>query len=257
MHTFSTLKDDLSRSGLAPSDTVLVHSSMKSIGEVEGGADTVLDVLMDYFGKTGLLVFPTLTYTIYGEERKVFSPEKTPSVVGLLTEMFRKREGVVRSLHPTHSVAAFGKDAEEFCRGHEAFSTPCARKSPWGKLYDRNAKLLFIGTKSISCCTFFHGVEEFLPVPGMFGKEPYDLLLEREDGSFRHIPSFRHEGHHNKYYFLAEPLLREKGALEDASFGDAHCFLLEAKASADILLALLKKNPFFFTEEYQEKETRS
>ena len=73
-----------------PSDTVLVHSSMKSIGKVEGGADTVLDVLMDYFGKTGLLVFPTLTYTIYGEEKKIYSPEKTPSVVGLLPEMFRK-----------------------------------------------------------------------------------------------------------------------------------------------------------------------
>ena len=77
MHTYSSLKKDLLQSCLQPSDTVLIHSSMKSIGNVEGGADTVLDVLMDFFGKEGLLVFPTLTYTIYGQEEKIFSPEKS------------------------------------------------------------------------------------------------------------------------------------------------------------------------------------
>ena len=254
MHTYSSLKKDLLESGLLPSDTVLIHSSMKSIGNVDGGTDTVLDVLMDYFGREGLLVFPTLSYNIYGMEEKSFSPEKTPSVVGLLTEMFRKRPGVVRSLHPTHSVAAYGKDAEEFCAGHEEFSTPCARRSPWGKLYDRKAKILFIGTKSIGCSTFFHGVEEFLPVPGMFEKDLYDLKLLFPDGSCKIIPSLRHNGHHNKYYALTMPLLREKGALKETMFGDAACFLLDAAESADILLVLLKENPFFFTEEYQEQK---
>ncbi|MBO5761118.1 MAG: AAC(3) family N-acetyltransferase [Lentisphaeria bacterium] len=253
MHSYSSLKQDLIQLGLLPSDTVLVHSSMKSIGEVENGAETVLDVLMDHFEKTGLLVFPTLSYDIYGKKEKIFSPEKTPSVVGLLTEMFRKRDGVIRSLHPTHSVAAYGKDAVKFCSGHENFSTPCARKSPWGKLYDRNARILFIGTKSISCSTFFHAVEEFLPVPGMFEKDPYDLFLEKPDGSLFRIPSFRHHGHHNKYYSLAAPLLRENGALQEGKFGDAACFLLDARKSADLILALLKKTPLFFTEEYQEK----
>ncbi|MBR2364412.1 MAG: AAC(3) family N-acetyltransferase [Lentisphaeria bacterium] len=257
MHTYSSLEKDLLQSGLQPSDTVLIHSSMKSIGNVEGGADTVLDVLMDFFGKKGLLVFPTLTYTIYGQEEKIFSPEKTPSVVGLLTEMFRKRPGVVRSLHPTHSVAAYGKDAEGFCSGHENFSTPCARKSPWGKLYDRNAKILFIGTKSIGCSTFFHGVEEFLPVPGMFQKDLYDLWLENKDGSLTRIPSRRHDGHHNQYYNLMAPLLRERGALKETVFGDAVCFLVDAGKSADIILAILEKTPLFFTEEYQKKILRS
>lgn len=256
MHTYSSLKKDLLQSCLQPSDTVLIHSSMKSIGNVEGGADTVLDVLMDFFGKEGLLVFPTLSYNIYGQEEKIFSPEKTPSVVGLLTEMFRKRPGVIRSLHPTHSVAAYGKDAEGFCAGHEKFSTPCARRSPWGKLYDRKAKILFIGTKSIGCSTFFHGVEEFLPVPGMFEKDPYDLFLEKPDGSLFRIPSFRHHGHHNKYYSLAAPLLRENGALKEGRFGDAACFLLDAKKSADLILELLEKTPMFFTEEYQEKSVK-
>lgn len=254
MHTFSSLTGDLQKAGFQCTDTLLVHSSMKSIGNVQGGADTVLDVLMEYFGREGLLVFPTLTYDIYGQEKMLFSPEKTPSVVGLLTEMFRKRENVVRSLHPTHSVAAYGRDAEKFCEGHDRFSTPCAARSPWGKLYDRKAKILFIGTKSIGCSTFFHGVEEFLPVPGMFEKDPYTLILEHPEGVFTSIPSYRHNGHHNKYYSLMDPVLREKGLLKNVSFGDARCFLIDdAQKSADLILSLLKENPFFFTEEYQEK----
>ena len=256
IHTHSSLKKNLLQSGILPSDTLLVHSSMKSIGEVEGGPDTVLDVLMDHSGREGLLVFPTLSYDIYGKEEKIFSPEKTPSVVGLLTEMFRKRPGVVRSLHPTHSVAAYGKDAKDFCRDHEKFSTPCARKSPWGKLYDRKAKIFFIGTKSIACCTFFHGVEEFLPVPGMFEEKVYDLKLEDPPGVFHTVPSLRHKGHHNKYYALPVPLLRENGALCETTFGDAACFLLDAVKSADLLLDILKENPFYFTEEYQKQRQK-
>lgn len=254
MHTFFSLTEDLQKAAFKSTDTVLVHSSMKSIGNVEGGADTVLDVLMEYFGREGLLVFPTLSYDIYGKEQMIYSPEKTPSIVGLLPEMFRKREGVIRSWHPTHSVAAYGVGAEEFCEGHEKFSTPCAGGAPWGKLYDRKAKILFIGTKSIGCSTFFHGVEEFLPVPGMFEKEPYTLILEHPEGVFTPITSFRHQGHHNKYYSLMDPVLREKGLLKNVSFGDARCFLIgDAQKSADLILSLLKENPLFFTEEYQEK----
>lgn len=258
MHTYSSLTDDLKKSGLLPTDTILIHSSMKSIGNVEGGADTVLDVLMDYFGKEGLLVFPTLSYDIYEKEEKIFSQTNTPSIVGLLTEMFRKRKGVVRSAHPTHSVASFGKDAESFCEGHEKFSTPCAKNSPWGKLCTRHAKILFIGTKSIGCCTFFHGVEEFLPVPGMFQKVPYDLTIEKTDGTTLILPSYRHDGHHNKYYSLMAPLLQENNLLTTFSFGDANCFLIhDAAKSAELILDILKREPLFFTPEYQEKDTES
>ena len=61
MHTKESLKRDLAAMGLAPNDTILVHSSMKSVGEVDGKADAVLDALMEYFAQ-GLVVFPTLSF---------------------------------------------------------------------------------------------------------------------------------------------------------------------------------------------------
>ncbi|MEI3006279.1 MAG: AAC(3) family N-acetyltransferase [Victivallales bacterium] len=123
------MTDDLIRAGIQPSDTLLVHSSMKSIGAVDGGADTVLDALMDYFREKGLLVFPTLTYGL-NPSNPVFYVNETPSQVGLLSDLFWRRPGVLRSLHPTHSVAAWGHDAAEFIAGHEDVQHPlCERLS--------------------------------------------------------------------------------------------------------------------------------
>lgn len=245
--TKDDLKNDLFRAGFRPSDTVLIHSSMKSIGDVENGADGVLDVLMDFFGRQGLLVFPALSYPILNRPEQVFSAEETASEIGLLPEMFRKRPGVIRSRHPTHSVAAFGPDAAAFCAGHENFNTPCARTSPWGRLYDRGAKILFIGTGSIGCCTYFHGVEEWLPVPLGLSSKPSMIKCRDAEGNVVSVPMYRHEGHHNKYYKKTTELLLGKGALSKVRFGAAECFLMDARKSADIVLGLLEKDPEYFT----------
>lgn len=106
-----------------PQDTLLVHSSMKAIGPVEGGADAVLDAFSEYLAE-GLLVLPTHTWAQINAEYNIFDVENEPSCVGLLTNLFRKRPGVVRSWHPTHSVAALGRDAREFASGEEQFDTP-------------------------------------------------------------------------------------------------------------------------------------
>ena len=131
MYKASDLRRDLIAMNLHPSDTLLVHSSMKSIGEVENGADTVLDVVMEYFGKDGLLVFPTLTYSRVNTATPRYDVVNTPCSTGILPELFRQRKGVIRSLHPTHSVAAYGRDAAAFVAGHEKFATPAAVGSPW------------------------------------------------------------------------------------------------------------------------------
>ena len=72
MHTRETLKADLTRMGLRPEQPVLLHSSMRAIGEVENRAEGVLDALMEYFAP-GLLVFPTLSYNSVNAEQPVFS----------------------------------------------------------------------------------------------------------------------------------------------------------------------------------------
>jgi len=252
MHTFATLQKDLCVLGLTRNDTVLVHSSMKAIGEVEGRADTVLDALMDYFGQNGLLVFPTLTWSNVNADQPLFSVKKTPSVVGILPELFRQRPGVRRSLHPTHSLAAFGKDADAFIQGHENFSTPCARNSPWGRLYDRQAKILFIGS-SISSNTLLHGVEEWAGAGEIFTESQQQLIVLNENDQQIPVPSFRHAGAHSQFYGCMAARFEADGALQKGRFGDAQCFLLDARKAADVTIKLLQQHPNAFTVPWNEK----
>lgn len=246
MHTKQSLTADLKRAGILPSDTLLVHSSMKSIGEVEGGADTVLDALMEYFTDDGLLVFPTLSHRL-NAENPVFRVNETASQVGLLPEMFRRRPGVCRSLHPTHSVAAYGRDAASFVAGHEQFDSPAAKGSPWWKLAERQAKILFIGTKTMHCNTFLHGVEEWFGVPGML-TETKQMLISIDAAGVEHpVPSRRHVGEHSRYYDKMRPLFARHGILTCPKFGDADCFLLESAPARDLVMKCLAADPQLFT----------
>lgn len=144
MYTKAELKQQLQNAGLTGKETILIHSSMKAIGEVESGADTVLDAWMEYFAD-GLLLLPTHTWANVNAEHPVYDYRSTPSCVGLLTNLFRLRAGVVRSLHPTHSLAGFGKGAAEYLAGEDENNTPCTPGGAYDRLKDCGGKILLVG----------------------------------------------------------------------------------------------------------------
>jgi len=180
----------------------------------------------------------------------VFSVNDSPCNIGLLPELFRKRAGVIRSMHPSHSVSAKGKDAAEFVKGHENATTSLPWDSPWGRLYERGAKIFFIGC-SLSSNTFLHAVEEKANLPGLMDPNIRHLTIIDRNGN--KIPSNikRHTGEHSHYYDKAEALLTADGACRKTHFGNAKCFILDAKQTADSVWRLLEQEPNFFTEKYQ------
>ena len=157
MYSKSDLKADLTAMGLKGSETVIIHSSLKSIGEVEGRADGILDALTEFF-KDGLLVFPSMSYNLVNAKQPVFSVRDTPCCVSMLPELFRRRPGVIRSLHPTHAVAAIGKDAAEFVAGHEKFDSPATNDGKiviliQGKANESSGRLVPSGSGSAEYST--------------------------------------------------------------------------------------------------------
>lgn len=168
------LQDQLESMGLKGDETILIHSSMKSIGEVDGGADTVLDAWMEYF-KDGLLLLPTHTWKTVNADNPVYNPQTTPSCVGLLTNMFMKRDGVIRSLHPTHSMAGYGKNAAEYLAGEEYNNTPCTPGGCYDRLKDAGGKVLLVGVGH-ERNTYIHSVEEVLNVPNRLSDMPMERL---------------------------------------------------------------------------------
>ena len=75
--------------GLGPGHIIFVHSSLSSIGYVEGGADAVVDAFLDVLGSTGTLVVPTFTFSHGGKLDPVFDPIRDASEMGRITEVTR------------------------------------------------------------------------------------------------------------------------------------------------------------------------
>ena len=121
--------------GLTEGDTLIVHSSLKSLGYVHGGARTVIESLLTVIGQAGTLVVPTLTGKREDSPNcpPVFDVRKTPCWTGIIPETVRNMDGVTRSLHPTHSVAALGSRKLAMTSGHEDSASPCDAKSPFFK----------------------------------------------------------------------------------------------------------------------------
>lgn len=247
MHTKESLMEQLIQLGIDREGTLLIHSSMKSMGEVEGGADTILDVFSEYM-KDGLLVFPTHTWSYINAENPKYYVDQSTCCVGILPELFRKRFGVVRSLHPTHSVAALGRDAIEFTGDDHRFDTPCARGSSWGKLLDRKATILLIGI-DLKRNTFIHGVEEWVDIPGRMTDDHEMLYTVLSDGTEIAVPSRRHCGlSWSEHFWKVDHVLENKGAMYKAKLGDAVVSVCDAEAVAEIITEMLRENLDLFSD---------
>ena len=250
MYTKDDLKRDIENLGIKSDDTLLIHSSMKAIGQVEGGADTVLVAFMEYMNK-GLLIMPTHSWNTINKDNNVFDPLKEPSCVGILTNLFMKRSGVTRSWHPTHSVAAYGRESKDYTTGEENTRTPCPRTGCWGKLYDRSAKILFLGCPMIRN-TFIHGVEEWNGIDNRLAKKPTDLKIKSPDGKLIDCPQYTHHAPINDIslnYNKIKAALLHKGIAGKGKIGDAESYLCDAVGMADLTGEFLSKNPDLFIDD--------
>lgn len=261
------MHDDLEAAGLRHSDTVLVHSSVSAIG-ANCGVEGVLNVLEDYFCNEGLLVIPSMTYTLihpwnaesercrkcqcprkycfaYGKglhDTRVFTPTM-PTCIGGIPNAFLKRQGVFRSLSITSSVAAKGRDAKTFIAGHELCESGCSKGSPWEKLIERNAKILMLGVP-ITRMTFLHGVAEWArPESFLPPRFPMPVEVMGYDGRRVESRECRPVSGYSEAFSKLETPLRQSGALKDFKFGNAPSLLGDARQIWETAEPIVRRNP--------------
>lgn len=138
---------------LSPGDDVLIHASLSALGTFEPGLDVVIDALFDAVGQTGTIIMMTDTRSFASTGR--FSVDQ-PSETGLLTERFRQRPGVRRSVVPMVSFAAAGSHALEYLQTYHSHLDPTA---PLTRLLENDGKILLLGI-GYAKCTLYHVAEE-------------------------------------------------------------------------------------------------
>jgi len=252
--TRESLADDLRRLGIAEGDVLLVHSSLRSLGHVEGGPQTVVLALQDVLTPSGTLTMPTLSYEDIGPAQPRFDVTQTPSCTGLITETFRTMPGVRRSLHPTHSLAAWGRLRDHIIEGHERCTSLGPVGSPWHKLFEHGASVLFMGC-GLHTNTMLHCVESWASAPGCLNDEVEQLEVVDYEGRVIAVPQHRDAGRRWRFYAKMEPLLEAWGCMRTGRVGNAVCRLIDSRVMVERTLRLLREvDPQFFTHDRLPEE---
>lgn len=174
--TVGRLRDDLARLGVRPGDVLLVHASLSSLGFVPGGAQAVVEALTGAVGSNGTITVPTFTghlsdpmnwrsppvprswFDAIRSHMTAYDPTRSPGRgMGAISEEVRTAPGARRSAHPHVSFAALGPQADEIIAPHP-IETWLGDGSPLQRLYDSDARVLFLGT-SYATCSAFHLAE--------------------------------------------------------------------------------------------------
>lgn len=161
--TVESMVAELAALGLQRDSTVLLHSSLSSLGWVSGGGVAVVEALLSVLGPGGTLVVPTQTsdlsdpaewqrppvpqawWDIIRETTPAYRPEISPSRgMGAIAELVRTWPGARRSDHPQVSFAAVGPAAAELLGSHP-LDDGLGEGSPLARLYEADASVLLLG----------------------------------------------------------------------------------------------------------------
>ena len=201
---YSLTRTRLADLGLTGKD-VAVHSSLRSFGRVEGGAETVVRALLDVCGTVLMPSFCSIGRTNaphgdrpaqnawdYSPSNPVSNPGRPfdPSAFGPASDMdtadmgqvpltLLRRRGTTRSQHPSVSWAANGPSAAHYTSDH----VPDDPNLPLKRLSERGGYILLLGV-GLEACTAGHLGEE------MAGRRPFIRWVLYADGQVRRVREY-------------------------------------------------------------------
>ena len=212
----------LQEMGLTTGDKVLLHSSLISLGHVEGGADAVVDAFLEVLGKEGTLLVP-----VFG-------------ALGILTETVKNRPDAVISPSPVGTLAAIGADAQELCKDHWKAETAHGENTPFTRLAAMDGYVCLLGCDQ-DRNTSLHSVEALLQLPYLKTTTQTFTTPEGEEvtKSWKYYP-----GPHRDFIGL-DRLYREAGVMQISRIGNAQVRLIKSRDLLEIGMAAGEEDPAF------------
>jgi aminoglycoside 3-N-acetyltransferase len=243
--------------GLTTGGVVLVHCAFDAFRAFQGRPSDVIDVLRQLVGREGTILMPTMPFSsgtaaAWAETHPIVDLRRAPSRMGLVSEVFRRTPGVLRSVHPTHPVAACGKGAERMLAHHWLATTPCGPGSPYHRLLECDGLILFLGT-DVSSLTFFHTAEALLSdswPESPFTRDIYRLTTIGVDGAehVTHTRLFDPQISRRRNLSKLLPELHARGAWKQSRAGRLPIALVSARDVLDSVQALAARGIFAYDE---------
>lgn len=246
MNGVATLVADLRAAGVRPDRPLLVHTSLRSLGPLPCGLSGLMEALREAVADSTLLV-PALSYDLVDWSDPVFSVREAATCIGAFPEFARKLGDARRSYHLTHSVCAFGIDADAFVCDHHLDDTPGGPRSPFRRLVERGGSILMLGC-GLRPNTTMHSVEEIVEPPYLFAPGITRYRIVVDEGAVLHASTRRHGFRDvvQRYDRIGELLSYPE--LRRSTVGSATTYLIDAAAMAEMAVEAMRTDPFFFVD---------
>ena len=254
--TKEEIKAAFAELGLARGDTVMVHTSLGRIGYVCGGAQAVIEALIETVGESGSIMMPTQSWKNLDPEDGVhpdvaeedwqiirdswpaYDRRITPTnTMGAVAEMFRSWPGAIRSGHPARSVAAWGRHAEYLVSDHD-LSNIFGEASPIGKLYELDGKVLLIGV-GYNKNTSLHLADVRAAYPGKHSCTEYSAILENGRRVWKAYETLFVDGEDFERIGAA---FEEKHSVSRGRIGGAELRLMRQRELVDFAVDWMERN---------------
>ena len=220
--------------GIRAGDIVMAHTALSDFGYLEGGANAVIDCLLEIVGPKGTVCVPTHSLNWVG--KAPYDPKTSPSFTGAVPTAFLKRPDAQRSLHPTHSVAAIGPRAKELIAGHDHTVEPQAREGFWGKFVEARGKVLMLCR--LQSNTLLHSGELWGGIPMPSCVAHYSRDGERKELVISGMPWHVHA------FDLVHAELNARGHLYTAPLGQSKIYAMDAKEAVETMQGFIERDPF-------------
>ena len=218
---------------------VVVHSAIASLSRRGFRAEAIVECLRDYLSG-GTLIMPTMTWRTVTPAYPFWDEIETMSHTGVLTEIFRTKYATARSIHPTHSVAALGRDATTLLGRHHLDDHPVSANSPYGLMCDHDAFILMIGV-GLECCTAIHLAEETV-APGFYLRPEVEKYECRDrSGTVHKVGTRRHRRLNRDFPKFAASLLTQ-GSMQAGEIEGCPYQIVSLTALLDHVFSALGRN---------------
>ena len=253
-------KKDLSEAfkelGLKENDIVMVHASLSSLGYVCGGAQAVIEAIIETVGDSGSIMMPTQSWKnldpdvgvhwdvdrkywqIIRDNWPAYNKKITPTnTMGAVAEMFRLWDGTIRSEHPTRSFAAWGKEAKYLVKDHE-LSNIFGENSPLDKLYKLDGKVLLIGV-GYDKNTSMHLADAMAKYPGKHNTLEHSAVMEDGKRVWKAYETLYVDG--EDFTKIGEAFEGEH-SVHKTTIGDCELRLMSQRTLVDFAIGWIEKN---------------
>lgn len=230
---------EFKRIGIHEGMALEVHSSLGSFGYVEGGADAIIEALMECVGNKGSIFMPALRLgppmELSQEDKamgitvkiKVLPEDAAKTDMGIIADTFRSREDVITGKGIIRT-SGWGLYAGEAAKGGLDFAI------------HNGGKALLLGV-DIYKLTAMHYVEDILP------KEISRIFAPGKEINKKYPPDewFIETGSPPaKPWYTIQDMAYEKGMIQEGYIGKCKYMFFDIWDVVELYKIELEKNPF-------------